>query len=111
MTALRVLEDMQALNEERLERLARAGIVKRAVQALHRTAGGCLEAARRDLAARQYDRMYDNLMTGWGIANRVYPDVRDTGTDVVRGLIFYFALLLPFVLFIERLRVADIGEF
>jgi hypothetical protein len=105
MTAMRVLEDMQLLNQERLERLRGTGIVKNMVQDLHEQAGNHLEAARRDLDARQYDRMYHNLLMGWGKANRVYPDVRDTGTDVVKGVVFYFALLLPFVLFTERLLI------
>jgi hypothetical protein len=35
----------------------------------------------------------------------VYPDVRGTSHDVVKGVIFYFALLLPFVIFAERLLI------
>ncbi len=48
----------------------------------------------------------------WALENRVYPDVRDTATDVVKGVVFYFALLLPFVIFAERLllNVVDIRK-
>ena len=37
------------------------------------------------------------------IESRAYPDVKDTANDVVKGIIFYFLLLLPFAYFGERL--------
>ena len=38
-----------------------------------------------------------------GFAARAYPDVQRTASDVVRGVLFYMALLLPFAFFLERL--------
>ncbi|MFA5646566.1 MAG: FtsX-like permease family protein [Candidatus Ratteibacteria bacterium] len=37
------------------------------------------------------------------IESRAYPDVKSTANDVVKGIIFYFLLLLPFAYFSERL--------
>jgi len=37
------------------------------------------------------------------IESRAYPDVKGTANDVVKGVIFYFMLLLPFAYFGERL--------
>ncbi|HOL67903.1 MAG TPA: hypothetical protein PKX93_10655, partial [bacterium] len=37
------------------------------------------------------------------IEARAYPDVKSTANDVVKGIIFYFMLLLPFAYFGERL--------
>lgn len=37
------------------------------------------------------------------IESRAYPDVKNTANDVIKGLIFYFMLLLPFAYFCERL--------
>ncbi|MDA0712264.1 MAG: ABC transporter permease, partial [bacterium] len=41
----------------------------------------------------------------WGLEARGYPEVMSTANDTVRGIIFYFILLLPFSFFIERLFV------
>jgi hypothetical protein len=38
---------------------------------------------------------------------RVYPDVMATTTDVVKAVIFYLALLIPFAYFMERLFIAS----
>ncbi len=100
---LQVAEDMHMLDGHRLERLSRSGIYKRNVWDLFEAAGRRLQEAKVALAARQYDSFYDKTRMAWGLENRVYPDVRDTSTDVVQGVIFYFALLLPFVIFAERL--------
>jgi len=104
-TGYRIVKDMHQLDGERLERLAGAGITKGVVYELYEQAGNHIEAAERDLAAKRYDRFYHNIGMAWGLESRVYPDVRDTATDVVKGVIFYFALLLPFVLFAERLLI------
>jgi hypothetical protein len=105
LTALQVTKDMHALDGERLDRLSRSGIVKTMVHDLYDKAGNYLDAAERVLASHQYDMFYHNVRMAWGLEGRVYPDVRKTATDVVKGVIFYFALLLPFVLFAERLLI------
>jgi hypothetical protein len=103
LTALQVAEDMHRLDEYRMGRLSHSGIYKRRVWDLFDQAGRYLKEAKNALAARRYDAFYDKVRMAWGLENRVYPDVRDTSTDVVKGVIFYFALLLPFVIFAERL--------
>jgi len=47
-----------------------------------------------------------------GLENRAYPDVKATANDTVKGIIFYFVLLLPFSVFCERLlfSFADIRK-
>ena len=36
----------------------------------------------------------------WGLEARGYPEVMSTANDTVRGIIFYFILLLPFSFFL-----------
>ncbi|KPK65482.1 MAG: hypothetical protein AMK73_02830 [Planctomycetes bacterium SM23_32] len=103
LTGLQIVEDMHRLDEYRMARLGRSGIYKRYVWDLFDEAGRHLKEARTALAAGRYDSFYDKVRMAWGLENRVYPDVRDTSVDVVKGVIFYFALLLPFVIFTERL--------
>ncbi len=100
-----VADDMHALDRYRLRRLMRSGVSKQGVWQLFEEVGAYLVAAQRALDSMRYDRFYYNVGMAWGLENRVYPNVRDTATDVVKGVVFYFALLLPFVIFAERLLI------
>ena len=102
-SALQIVKDMHLLDEYRMGRLSKSGIYKRGVWDLFEEAGRYYRDAEVALAAKRYDAFYDKVRMAWGLENRVYPDVRDTSVDVVTGVIFYFALLLPFVIFAERL--------
>jgi len=56
--------------------------------------------------AKKEKRWYDFLKfsrQAQAIESRAYPDVKATANDVVKGIIFYFMLLLPFAYFGERL--------
>jgi hypothetical protein len=104
-TAHAAARDMHRLDHHRLLRLQSSGITKGAVWDLFNQAGTYLAAAERALGDLRYDDFYQQTLMAWGLERRVYPDVRDTATDVVKGVVFYFALLLPFVLFAERLLI------
>jgi FtsX-like permease family protein/peptidase M28-like protein len=103
LTGWHAARNLHGLDTHRLTRLTAAGIKKNAVERLHNEVTHQLAEADRALADRQYDRFYHHVNMAWGVENRVYPDVHNTATDVVKGVIFYFALLLPFVIFAERL--------
>jgi len=104
-TGFQITSDMHILDGYRLRKLKSTGIFKKKIWELHEQAGIHLERAQEKLQARRYDDAYRELNRAWGMQNRVYPDVRGTSMDVVRGVIFYFALLLPFVIFTERLLI------
>jgi len=111
-TAFAVARDQHLLDYYRLDTLARRGIRKKNIWELHREALAHLLAASGRLKTRDYPAFYREANTAWALENRVYPDVRGTSRDVVKGVIFYFALLLPFVIFAERLLLglADIRK-
>ncbi len=102
-TAYRMATDMYLLNDWRLTGLQKAAISKKNVRDLHGEVRQHLIAARQKLSERRYGEFYQEVGLAWALAGRVYPEVRGTADDVVRGVIFYFALLLPFVIFAERL--------
>jgi len=104
-TALQIVTDMHELDRERMRKLRESGIYKRRVWQLFEQAEALLADARRQLDDRLYDQFYNSVRMAWGLENRVYPAIRDTKTDIVKGVIFYFALLIPFVLFTERLLI------
>lgn len=111
--------DMWVLDDVRMKRLQRFGVKNRRLWELHDQSG--LPEAQRDpskvdarqslLEAREAFRKGD-YVTGVaaarraaGLESRGYPDVRRTANDTVNGIIFYFALLLPFSFFCERLFI------
>ena len=104
-TANQFARDMHLLDYYRLSVLERTAIRKKNVWDLHRQAGAHLQAAEEKLDKKRYDEFYREARMAWGLESRVYPDVKGTAHDVVRGVIFYFALLLPFVIFAERLLI------
>lgn len=104
-TALRVAEDIYTLNDSRIRTLRKYRIVNLGIEELHRQAAEALKKAHQALAERDYARLDVYARAAWGYAARAYPEVKSTANDVVNGVIFYLALLLPFAYFAERLLV------
>ncbi len=102
-TALMVAQDIYNLNDFRIGRLNANSIVNEGVQKLHKDAGESLRLARERLAARDYEGFDSYARAAWGYASRAYPDVTKTQHDVVQGVLFYLALMIPFAYFAERL--------
>ena len=65
--------------------------------------GGSLVAAQAALGNQQFDVFYREARRAFGLESRAYPDVEATSQDVLKGIIFYLALLLPFAYFVERM--------
>ncbi len=104
---LRVTEDMGRLDEYRMGIMRKHNIENARLAALHEKAMGFLEGARESLAARQYDEYMRLVRAAWALESRAYPDVFRTQEDVIKGIMFYLFLLLPFAYFMERLLVAS----
>lgn len=99
-------KDMWNLDQSRMEKLRKTGIRNKQVSDLHRLAEEKLQAAGKSREARRYDEFLNLAREAWALEGRAYPDVQSTANDVVRGIIFYFAILLPFAFFAERLFFA-----
>ena len=102
-TPYRVAVDMWELDAERMERLRKHGIENSRVDKAHNTAKIHIEEAQKYLQRRQYDKFFTAARSAWSFESRAYPDVRGTADDVIKGILFYLALLLPFAFFAERL--------
>ncbi|MGI5819962.1 MAG: FtsX-like permease family protein [Armatimonadota bacterium] len=104
-TPYRVAMDMWQLDETRMRDLARHGITNERVERSHQEAGEYLRLAQQYLRERKYDQFFTASRTAWSYESRAYPDVRKTADDVVKGVLFYLALLMPFAVFAERLFI------
>jgi len=109
-TSYQVARDMHALDAYRMAKLRETGISNRRVDRLHGLAGKALKEAEKYLKERRYEKFFNASRAAWALESNAYPYVHGTANDVLRGILFYFAILLPFVLFTERLLIgaADI---
>lgn len=98
-----VVRDMWALDESRGDLYKRYGISNDRLDNLHEMANVYLKKAQILLGAEKYDEALKLARAAWGYESRAYPDIKGTGNDVVKGVMFYLALLIPFAFFMERL--------
>ncbi len=105
-TPLRVTEDMWQLDELRMKKLANFRIVNNVLVDLHKRSGELLAEAKEALARKDYQQADSKARAAWGYEARAYPAVLSTMNDVVKGVLFYMALMLPFAFFVERLVFA-----
>lgn len=105
--SLQSMKDMWRLDDVRMERMRGFAIENPRLDALHSRSWQALqkaEAAMRDL---QWGKYAKYIREALGLENRAYPDVRGTQNDVIVGLVFFVALLVPAAFFAERLVVAQ----
>ncbi len=105
-TPYTVAWDMWKLDDFRIDTLIKHGIANDRVGDLHKVSKGLLQDADQALAQKRYDRFLSHVRAAWSFESRAYPDVQKTANDVVKGIMFYLALLLPFAFFSERLFFA-----
>ncbi len=96
-------KDMWVVDDIRMKQLAQYGITNARLEKLHTHAADALKRAREHLANQDYEGFIAASREAWGLEARGYPEVMSTANDTVRGIIFYFILLLPFSFFCERL--------
>jgi len=124
--AYQTAHDLWTLDQQRIRLLKSFGINNERVDILHGEAGcppsatkpglfdcptasvaqpngGSLQRAALALANFKYDTFYAESRRAFGLESRAYPDVEGTSQDVLKGIIFYLALLLPFAYFMERM--------
>jgi len=112
-TPLKVTRDMWTLDDLRLNKLASFRIVNEIISSkskaspgLHEKASRLLDQAEKALEKKDYELADALARAAWGYEARAYPAVLSTMNDVVKGVLFYLALMLPFAFFLERLVFA-----
>ena len=106
LTPYVVVRDMWWLDENRTSLYKRFGISSDRLDKLHLFSNEHLEQAEVALDKKDYSMAMKLARGAWGYESRAYPDVKKTGNDVVNGVMFYLALLIPFAYFLERLIFA-----
>lgn len=106
-TPFLVARDMCDIDDIRINSLESHGIKNSRVQKAHQQAKEYLLAASAFLRDRVYDRFLTSARSAWSYESRAYPDVRATANDVIKGVLFYLAMLMPFAYFCERLLIGS----
>lgn len=102
-----VVNDLWAIDEHRIQTLTRYGIKNKRSSDMHSDAKLYIDQAEAALESYDYASFLSSVRTALAYEMRVYPDVMKTTTDVVKAVIFYLALLIPFAYFMERLFLAS----
>ena len=107
-TSLRVAKDMWALDDFRINNLAKFRIVQlhdktNPVTFLHDQSADEIQQALTAYDKKDYELFDAYSRQAWANEARVYPQTQQTANDVVQGVIFYLFLLIPFAYFLERL--------
>ncbi|MBU0478005.1 M28 family peptidase [bacterium] len=102
-TSFQAAKDMLLLNQFRMENLAKYGISNDRLWDLHKKAEQALQKATKAKENKKWDEFIKYSRRAVGIESRAYPDVKATANDIIKGIIFYLALLIPFAYFMERL--------
>jgi len=105
-TALQVAKDMWLLDDSRIAKLAKYRIINQNINNLHKEAAARIKTAEAALRCYDYSTFDGAARAAWGFESRAYPEVQTTTDDVVKGVLFYLALMLPFAFFLERLVFA-----
>lgn len=100
---LQTAKDLYAINELRLDALRKHNIINEGLERLQTLAAEQLRLAEESLLRKNYSASHRHAFAAWGFALTAHPKVLAETKDVLNGLLFYLALLLPFAYFAERL--------
>lgn len=102
-TSFQAAKDMWTLDEARMKELKGFAIENHRLNALHEVAKNQIALAEKAEQEKQWDAFVKHTRAALGVESRAYPDVKTTQNDVIRGIIFFMALVLPCAYFTERL--------
>ncbi|NQT51388.1 M28 family peptidase, partial [bacterium] len=105
LTPLQAASDMWYLDHSRVTTFEKHGLENPRVRRLHNSAEALLVQARKALKEYDYATFLSRARAAWALEARIYPEVVGMANDVVKGLVFYLVLVLPFAFFVERLLI------
>ena len=102
-TSFQAAKDMWTLDEARMKELKAFAIENYRLNTLHEAAKTQMDLAEQAAQEKRWDDFVKYTRAALGLESRAYPDVKATQNDVIRGIIFFMALVLPCAYFTERL--------
>ncbi len=105
-TGLLAVEDMWQLNESRLRTMRKHAIENQRLNRLHERGAELIAGAKEARQEKRWDQYVAYVRAALGVTARAYPDVLGTLNDVIKGMVFFLALVIPAAFFGERLLLA-----
>ncbi len=105
-TELYALRDMWRLNDARLATMRHYAIENQRLSRLHAAGRRHLDAAQAAFDSLHWKEYVAEVRSGLGVTMLAYPEVVGTLNDVIRGIVFFLALVIPTAFFGERLLFA-----
>ncbi|MBT3342936.1 MAG: M28 family peptidase [Gemmatimonadetes bacterium] len=105
-TELLALQDMWNLNDARLHMMRSHAIENQRLSRLHEAGQRLLGNAQEAMAELRWSDYIGHVRAGLGVTMRAYPEVVATLNDVISGIVFFLALVIPAAFFGERLLFA-----
>ncbi len=102
-TTYQAAKDMWMLDESRMRELKSFAIENQRLNDLHERSRVELQEAELAAADLRWSDFVRHTRAAFGLESRAYPDVKATQNDVVQGIIFFMALVIPCAFFTERL--------
>ncbi|MGD0090493.1 MAG: FtsX-like permease family protein [Planctomycetota bacterium] len=99
--------DMLRLDQSRFEKLQRHGVNNPRVREMRAQSAAHLDAATKALAACDYAGYRSAGEKCWALESKAYSELLSMTNNLVQGVLFYLALLLPFAYCLERLVFAS----
>jgi hypothetical protein len=101
-----VLRDMWNLNEARLRTMREHAIENQRLARLHARGRELIDRALLAEQNRDWVTYVSSVRAGLGVTSRAYPEVLATLNDVIKGIVFFLALVIPSAFLGERLLFA-----
>ncbi len=95
-------KDLKNLDGERLGNLFQHGIMNWYLEALYQSSAEAINESQNDLIKNQYGPFWDGVISAWARLDTIYAEIESIQRDVLTGVMFFIALLVPFAYCMER---------
>jgi len=105
LPAFRYAKDLLLMTKHRYEKLRTRGIRCLSVEEKLKLAEELLKNATQLLREKRYSEAYPLALAAWSVAEGAYEEVMPLIEDSSKTSLFFFALIIPAALFLERLTL------
>jgi len=104
---LQGVRDMWILDQSRIDKLEKNGVSNPRIKKLHGSSEILAAAAQAAYASNDYKTYRIAAERGWSLEGKAYSEIIALINNMLHGVLFYLALLIPLSYCLERLLVAS----
>ena len=100
---LAMARDTWTLDEDRLSKLESKGVNNAMASKLHKRAGELLDEAEQLRTQGRMQEFLNRATEALGVEYRAYPSILSTSNDMIKGIVIFLGLVIPFSFFVMKL--------